>query len=60
MKVVKSGMVPRNKVYQATCKRCGCIFEFSRMEARYVEDNRDGDAVVIPCPECDEENWITA
>ncbi len=60
MKVLKSGSVPREKVYTTTCKRCGCMFEFARMEARYVEDARDGDAVVIHCPECDDENWIAA
>lgn len=60
MKVIQPGNVPREKVYQSTCKKCGCIFEFARMEARYVSDQRDGDAVVIHCPMCGDENWIAA
>jgi len=57
MKTIKSGKTKKSK--PTTCKcNCGCKFSFAKNEARFVHDQRDGDAYVVKCPECSLENWI--
>lgn len=60
MKIITRGTPLRQKSYQATCRKCGCVFQFQREEAKYVSDQRDGDALVIKCPEhgCEEPAWV--
>lgn len=58
MKIIKSGKT-KNKEVITTCD-CGCKFQFTANEARYVSDFRDGDAYVAKCPECKRENWVNA
>lgn len=58
IKVLKQGTPPEEKVYQATCQRCGSELEFQQKDGRYVSDQRDGDAIVVKCPVCNSEVWV--
>lgn len=58
MKILKSGTKNKAKEITTDC-RCGCKFRFNVSEARFESDQRDGDAYVIKCPECQHENWIS-
>ena len=51
---------PENRVYRRSCGNCGSLLQFKRSDARYVNDQRDGDAVVIDCPVCGTEVWTNA
>jgi RNase P subunit RPR2 len=57
MRVVVKGQRPEDRVYRGSCKHCHTTVEFIRIEARYVSDQRDGDALVVTCPTCDQEIW---
>lgn len=57
MKIIKKGN-PNGKVYRVTCRHCGCVYEFERKEARFMSDQRDGDALTIDCPECNTTAWV--
>ena len=59
MKIIKSGETKKPKEVTTDC-RCGCKFRFAASEARFVGDQRDGDAYVVKCPECKAENWVAA
>ena len=59
MKIIKSGKKEEREVAVA-CMGCDCEFSFTKSEARYVSDFRDGDAYVVKCPECKHENWVDA
>jgi hypothetical protein len=52
MKVLKLGIKPAERVFQATCRDCQCEFEFQRKEANMTTDQRDGDFLSIACPTC--------
>jgi len=60
MKILKEGQLPEAQVYKATCRKCGTEYEFTRGEARYSSDQRDGDALITKCPllGCGQDNWI--
>lgn len=62
MRIITQGALPENKVYQTTCQRCTTTYEFFAHEARFVSDQREGDAYVAKCPltGCDHENWVSA
>jgi RNase P subunit RPR2 len=60
MKIIQSGKSKEPKEVTATCRGCGCKFSFAAHEAELVSDQRDGDAYVVECPECDYNNWIAA
>lgn len=52
MKIIRTGSLPENRVYRATCHKCDTEIEFERREAVYHTDHRDGDYLAIPCPIC--------
>ena len=60
MKIIKSGKTKKPKPTTAECMDCDCKFSFTKDEARFVSDQRDGNAYVVKCPECKHENWIDA
>lgn len=57
MRIIKQGRLTADEVYQGECNGCGTEVEFQRKEARYVNDQRDGDALVVVCPTCKNEIW---
>ena len=59
VEVLKKNL-PREKTRTISCKECKSRLRFKESEARYVADQRDGDALVIKCPVCKAENWISA
>lgn len=60
MKIIKSGKAKQEKEHVSKCRNCSCKFSFTRKEARFVADQRDGNAYVVKCPECKWEIWINA
>lgn len=59
MKILVSGKNGKPRTYTSKCP-CGCLFVFEAGEAKYVNDQRDGDAYVVECPECDKSIWVDA
>ena len=61
MRIISPGIPPQAKLYTVTCRNCGCRFEFTHSDARYAVDPRDGDALVVRCPQqgCNKEEWVT-
>lgn len=57
MKIISQGKPPEIK-YTFTCRKCKTVAIADRNEGRYVEDQRDGDAIVFKCPVCDNECWV--
>lgn len=55
MKVIKRGMPPAEKPYHVECRSCRSEIEFTRMEAKFTPDQRDGDFLTITCPVCQDE-----
>lgn len=52
MKILLNGVVPqKQKVYECRCRNCGCRFEFERHEATLIPDQRDGDLLIVKCPQ---------
>jgi len=54
MKILKKGIIPRDKIYTVACKNCHTRFQFKQHEGKICYDNRDGDYVTIECPLCKE------
>lgn len=52
MKIIKAGVLPSEKEYELTCKKCECIFEFKEKEATQHSDPREGAYKTIDCPTC--------
>jgi hypothetical protein len=50
VKITKVGTLPCSKTYQARCRSCKTEFIFERKEAKYNNDQRDGDYLSITCP----------
>lgn len=52
MKVIQRGTPPEEEVYQADCNRCHSKLEFTRSEAKFREDQREGSWLEVTCPVC--------
>jgi hypothetical protein len=59
VKIIRSGKNRKIKSHAVNCG-CGCHFSFTAEDARYVNDQRDGDAYVVKCPECKQVHWVAA
>lgn len=62
VKILRSGTTKapaRKKRYTGVCQSCQCRFSFAEDKARVVSNSREGTALVIDCPECKNEIWIT-
>ena len=59
MTIIRSGKNRKKKSHAVECN-CGCKFSFTADDARWVSDQRDGDAYVVKCPECKTEHWVDA
>lgn len=57
VKVLERGKLRSETVHQIRCTGCDSLLEFTEHEAKYVGDQRDGDALVITCPVCHKEVW---
>jgi len=55
MKILVSGKNGKPKIRTEIC-----MFVFEASEAKYVNDQRDGDAYVVQCPECEASLWVAA
>ena len=58
MKVLKRGAVPKDRVYQFQCSKCGTVAEANRSEGRPSSDERDRDLVVFDCPVCHQPVYV--
>ena len=52
MRILKRGVRPETLVYRASCYKCKSEFEFSRSEAQFHDDQRDGAYLSVDCPVC--------
>tara|TARA_R110000868_G_scaffold304307_4_gene564834 strand:+ start:484 stop:675 length:192 start_codon:yes stop_codon:yes gene_type:complete len=59
MKILVSGKNNKPITHTSKCQ-CGCLFVFEAAEAKYVNDQRDGDAYVVKCPECESSLEVAA
>lgn len=50
--ILVPGRIPENRPMEATCRNCGCVFQFTPQDAKRVNDQRDGDFYSISCPTC--------
>ena len=58
MKIITEGVLPESFVYRTTCRRCRTEFEFTRAEAQFHDDQRDGAFVSIDCPKCHDHCYV--
>ena len=49
MKVIKSGKTKKPKETVVECRDCDCKFSFTKKEAKFISDQRDGNAYVVKC-----------
>lgn len=56
MKIIEKGEIPERDRYpkRKTCYYCKTVFEFDKSDIR--GDQRDGDYVICPLPECGKFN----
>ena len=59
MKIISPGKNRKPKSHTVECQ-CRCKYSFTAEDARWVSDQRDGDAYVVKCPECKTEHWVDA
>ncbi len=52
MKILKKGILPKDKTYTVSCGNCHTKFQFKQHEGEIIEDDRDGDYITIKCPIC--------
>lgn len=52
VKIIEVGKKPEEEYYLHICSNCGTKFSFSRRDASFVTDFRNGDYLVINCPVC--------
>jgi hypothetical protein len=60
IEVIERGGAPADKVYEAACPQCKSRLRFSRSDARFIADQRDGDCVNIICPVCTHDIYVAA
>ena len=58
MKVLRSP--PKRPPMQVECIRCKALLEVEEKDCTFRFDQREGDALVCPCPCCKEQIWIAA
>lgn len=56
MKVTKKGVIPSERIWRGSCRRCRCEVDAVERElptSKIVHDQREGGAHCwMPCPEC--------
>lgn len=58
--ITKRGTPPEQLVHDATCTHCKTEYEFTRDEAEYISDQRDGDCLKTSCPVCKRDVFTAA
>jgi len=59
MEIIKRGIKPSEKQYEATCRNCDTQIRFFAAEAVRKSDQRDGDYLSIACPVCDRDIYLS-
>lgn len=52
MRIVKMGKPPGDEKFKCKCNGCGTVVEFLKGEAKYINDQRDGNYYEVQCPVC--------
>lgn len=52
MKIIKKGILPKERMHRAKCYNCKTEIEFKEEEAVIIYDQRDGNYLSITCPVC--------
>jgi endogenous inhibitor of DNA gyrase (YacG/DUF329 family) len=60
VEILKRGTPPSEARLTRDCQSCGTQFRFTRNEATFVPDQRDGDALKIECPVCGKQCFFAA
>lgn len=60
VEILSRGKEPSERTHDCTCATCSTRFRFKESEAKYISDQRDGDAFAIHCPVCGKGCWIAA
>ena len=60
IQIIQRGVLPAAVRYKTECRHCNTIFSFLKSDARFTDDQRDGDFYTIKCPECSKDHHISA
>lgn len=60
MRIIKRGVIPEEKLYRGTCRKCKTEVEFKARDAVFISTQKDGDSYQWMCPVCGEENYADA
>lgn len=60
VQVIRRGVVPSERVYNATCRKCSSELRFRRGIAKFHDDQRDGAYLSVPCPVCGDQVTVQA
>lgn len=52
VKIIRHGKPPEVQPIEVTCRNCDTLFSFTRSDASFVPDQRDGDHLTLHCPLC--------
>lgn len=58
MEVIKPGKKPEDRQCEWSCSNCNAVIRSRQGEGEYKSDQREGDAIVYKCPECQVKNWV--
>ncbi len=50
IKITTPGKIPADKQYRGKCYHCGCEITCKQRDGQFVDDQRDGSFVQVPCP----------
>ena len=59
MRIIRTGQLPSEIVYNTTCRNCNTHFEFKASEAQFIGDQRDGDCLKVECPLCNKSAYVS-
>ena len=60
IQIIQRGVLPAAIRYKTECRHCNTIFSFLKSDARFTDDQRDGDFYTIKCPVCSKDHHISA
>lgn len=61
MKIIKQGILPAERTYEATCSNCHTEFEFQEKEGKVTFDQREGNSfITVNCPLCDKSTSVSS
>lgn len=59
VKIVKRGELPEKKIYSTLCRNCKTEFTFAREDAKQRTAEYNSTELVIDCPLCKQQCWVS-